>query len=105
METLQKIAKYKAILEKIGLFLLFSVFTGICSIHSQSISFQREYISAFETGSSGVAVAVTDVNLDGLEDIVRLRGAKRLEIYLQGPNGAFELYKSFPERLSSSGIF
>lgn len=97
MEAFQKIARHKAILEKIGLFLLFAVFIGEAPVYSQSKPFDRKFIPAFEKGSSGVAVAVTDVNLDGLEDIVRFREAKRLQIFLQCPNGRFELYKTFPK--------
>ncbi|WP_161555248.1 FG-GAP-like repeat-containing protein [Dokdonia sinensis] len=40
---------------------------------------------------SGVAMAVTDVNNDGLDDIIRLDGAQNLEIEYQQEDGSFTL--------------
>ena len=42
--------------------------------------------------SSGVALGVTDMNRDGLDDIVRLDDAEFLEIEYQQPDGSFERY-------------
>ena len=42
--------------------------------------------------SSGVAIGVTDMNADGLDDIVRLDDADSLEIEYQQPDGSFVNY-------------
>lgn len=43
--------------------------------------------------TSGVAIGVTDMNADGLDDIIRLHDAEFLEIEYQQPGGGFEHYE------------
>ena len=97
METIQENTKNKTFLEKIVL-LHILLFSSMSIIQGQyeHLTFQREYIPSFSTGNSGVAVAVTDANLDGLEDIIRFHDARELQIHLQTPGGNFERWKSFP---------
>jgi len=95
METIQKITKYQTLLEKVRILLCISILIGIYCVHAQSQSFSRQYIDELRRGSGGVAVAVTDVNLDGLEDIVRFNNARELQILLQLPDGEFEMHESF----------
>jgi len=95
METLQAFSKQKAFLEEVGLLLFLTFLWGNGAVYTQSLSFEREYISVFNEGSSGVAVSVTDVNLDGLEDIVRFNDARELQLFLQLPEGGFTHYDHF----------
>ncbi len=100
METIQKIAKYQTLLEKVGFLLYISFFLGMYSVQAQAQAFSRQYIDELERGSGGVAVAVTDANLDGLEDIVRFNDARELQVLLQLPGGEFEMHASFSPLVS-----
>lgn len=95
METLQKTQKERTLLEKNVLILFFICCAAILPAQTESYEFTREYVEAWKQGGGGVASAVTDVNLDGLEDVVRFNQAKELQIFLQLPDGSFQMHQSF----------
>jgi len=71
--------------------LLFTLLIGIIS-HSliAQVSFTDETSSLNDTTlKSGVAMAVVDMNNDGLDDVVRLSGSSNLRIEFQQPDGSF----------------
>jgi len=80
--------------------------TNIDFHHSENpyIEFNREALIPEMVSTEGPAVAVGDINGDGLEDVF-LGGAKRKEsaIYLQTKNGTFQ--KSTPLVIKNDSIF
>ncbi|MCB0595342.1 MAG: VCBS repeat-containing protein [Lewinellaceae bacterium] len=74
--------------------------------HKESpyIDFNREYLIPHMVSTEGPALAVGDVNGDGLEDVF-LGGAKRLKsrIYYQSADGKF--YENTPAAILSDSLF
>jgi len=95
METIQKIQKERTLLGTSILALLLTCCSPCLLAQPAPNAFIREYVAAWNQGSGGVASAVTDVNLDGLEDVVRFNQAKELQIFLQLSDGSFVMHKSF----------
>jgi hypothetical protein len=44
------------------------------------------------SATSGVALAATDANMDGLDDIIRFQNGRQLELWTQRADGTFHLY-------------
>jgi hypothetical protein len=68
--------------------LLFSLLPGLVSAQFVTFSNQSSLIND-ATMRSGNCLAVTDVNLDGLDDIVRLDGGNQLNYEIQNRDGSF----------------
>lgn len=86
MATLQK---EKRIL--LGTCLLIIYLLYPCLLPAQ-FSFEEGNDPIVNFAKSGVAVAVTDINGDGLDDVVRFNNAEQLQILLQLPSGSFKLH-------------
>ena len=64
-----------------------------CSLLSAQSLFTNQRATVMPSPvTSGVAMAVSDMNGDGLDDVVTFSGTSNTFIYLQNPDGTFALY-------------
>jgi hypothetical protein len=59
---------------------------------SAQLSFSNATVLLNQTFNSGGCVAVSDMNQDGLDDIVHMNNSRRVMIEYQNPDGTFTLY-------------
>jgi hypothetical protein len=82
--------------------LLYFVFSFLLSVGLTAQPMFSNQVGLLSTSNvySGVAMAVVDVNKDGLDDIIRLDDGKNIRIEFQGAGGAFSFY-ALPTSLSN----